>query len=168
MYAMVKKRSGRGVASEFHKLKGSDLGFKSFSFKDEADIAHANQTKLAELGFAPYVYSEVGKVRIGNTKALSKWGYITEVATTMVCGGNSCYCCDREDLESAYEEEIYDLVDQMEEHGWWFPDCHIGNVGYVYRNGVQVMVCIDAGDESVQSEDECYCITCRKGGCCHG
>lgn len=166
MYTISKNHVGEGCASEFFKINNSKRGFKQFPCKESAEIAHANQTKLAELGFAPRVYSEVGKVRIGKGKKLSRWGYITEVAQLICCPGNSCYCCDREETEDIYAEEIDNLVCNMSDAGWSFGDCHAGNVGYVRRGGRKVMVCIDTGDESVQGDD-CYCITCRNGGCCH-
>ena len=167
MYTIVKKRSGMGCASAFYKLKGKkDRGFKTFSDKLSADIAHTNQVELSMYDLAPYVYSQVGRVRKGDG-SLTSWGYITEIAELICCPGNECWCCDREGLEDDYEYEIGNLTREMEEHGFSFGDNHAGNVGFVKRNGVDVMVCIDTGDESVINEDRCYCITCMKGGCCH-
>jgi hypothetical protein len=65
-----------------------------------------------------------------------------------------------------YENEIDNLIGNMEDVGFHFGDSHAGNVVFVNRDGQSIMVCIDTGDESVLS-DECHCITCRKGGCCH-
>lgn len=167
MYTIVKKRSGMGCASAFYKLKGyKDRGFKTFSDKLSADIAHTNQVELSMYNLAPYVYSQVGRVRKGDG-SLTSWGYITEIAELICCPGNECWCCDREGLEDDYEYEIGNLTREMEEHGFSFGDNHAGNVGFVKRNGVDVMVCIDTGDESVVNDDRCYCITCMKGGCCH-
>lgn len=166
MYTIVKKRSGSGSVSSFYKLKGKkDRGFKTFDSKDCAEIAHANQSELSMYNLAPHVYSQVGRVRMSDGK-LSSWGYITEIAELLCCGGNGCYCCDRESIEDEYEYEISNLIDKMEEYGFYFGDGHAGNVGFVQRDGIDVMVCIDTGDESLTS-DNCYCITCRKGGCCH-
>ena len=60
----------------------------------------------------------------------------------------------------------------MSEVGVEFMDCHIGNVGFVRRNGRKVMVCIDFGTESVCDEDcsidpydddhDCSCIVCQQ------
>lgn len=167
MYTIVKKRSGSGSVSLFYKLKGKkDRGFKIFPDKLSADIAHTNQVELSMYNLAPYVYSQVGRVRESD-KSLTGWGYITEIAELICCPGNSCWCCDREGLEDEYHNEINNLIDQMEEYGFSFGDNHAGNLGFVKRNGHKVMVCIDTGDESVVNEDRCYCITCMKGGCCH-
>lgn len=150
MYSIANKRSGSGSVSCFYKLKNTkNRGFKTFLSYDDAIIAYRNQKILAKYDLAPRVYSEVGKVRVGNGKSLSRWGYITEIAETIGCGGNSCYCCDRDELEDAYYDEIVQLLDDMEDVGFEFHDSHIGNVGYVNRGGVRLMVCIDTGKESV-------------------
>jgi hypothetical protein len=166
MYTIVKKKSGAGCASSFYKLKGvKGRGFKSFDSKISAEIARNNQSELSQHNLAPYVYSQVGRVRRGD-KSLSGWGFITEIAELICCPGNGCMCCDRESIAYDYEQEMSNLVDNMYEYGFSFGDDHPGNVGFVKRNGLPVMVCIDTGDESVTT-DECYCITCRKGGCCY-
>jgi hypothetical protein len=169
MYALINKRCGSGSASDFYKLKGMNKGFKTFECYESAYVAHYNQSELAQYDLAPNVHSEVGRVRIGNTKKLSKWGYVTEIAETIGCGGNSCSCgdCDHEELECEFSDDIDELVGAMEDVGFWFSDNHIGNVGYVYRNGWPVLVCIDTGDESVSSDDgPCFCLECKKGGNC--
>jgi hypothetical protein len=165
MYTIVKKKSGAGCASSFYKLKGvKGRGFKSFDCKMSAEIAHSNQSELSQYNLAPYVYSQVGRVRRGD-KSLSGWGFITEIAELICCPGNGCDCCDRQSIMYDYENEIDNLIGNMEDVGFHFGDDHPGNLGFVKRDGVSVMVCIDTGDESVTS-DECHCITCRKGGCC--
>jgi hypothetical protein len=169
MYAIVKQSISEGCASNFYKLKGyKDRGFKTFDHYYGASIAHRNQSVLSEHNLAPYVYSEVGRVRIGNSKQLSRWGFITEMAETIGCGGNECTCdeCDFDQLEDTYRYQIDDLVDEMDELGFYFADSHIGNIGHVYRNSQRILVCIDTGDESVTS-NECHCISCLKGVSCH-
>lgn len=162
----IKSFKGSGCASSFYKMKNSKRGFKEFDNYEAAMIAHYNQTKLAEHDLAPRVYSQVGKIRKNNNN-LSHWGFITEMAQTIGCPGNSCSCCDRQDLEDEYDCEINDLVNAMENIGFYFGDCHIGNVGYVVRKGFIRMVCIDTGDESVSSDDgPCFCLVCKKGGNC--
>jgi hypothetical protein len=122
---------------------------------------------------APYVLSQVGKIRMNNGD-LSYWGYITEIAKTIGCGGNTCSCgdCD-DDLEYSYDNLIGKLVNKMSEVGVEFMDSHIGNVGFVRRKGRRVMVCIDFGTESVCDEDcsvdpydddECNCLVCQQLG----
>ena len=166
MYTIAKYKN-EGCASSFYTLKNSrNRGFKEFETYEAAVVAHYNQTKLADLDLAPRVYSEVGRVRKPN-KRLSRWGYITEIATTLGCGGNDCDCCDRTALEDEWDEEISELVGEMEDHGFYFGDNHSGNVGFVRRNGLMKMVCIDTGDESVSSDDgPCFCLVCKKGGNC--
>lgn len=169
MYAIAKYKN-RGCASSFYTMKGSrKRGFKTFCDKESADIAHRHQSFLAKYDLAPKVYSEVGKIRIGNGKQLSSWGYITEIAKTIGCGGNSCKCgnCDHEELEYELSEHIENLVSEIEDKGYYFGDCHIGNVGWVKRKGWNVLVCIDTGDESLTETDgPCTCFICRKGGNC--
>jgi hypothetical protein len=164
MYAIAKYKNC-GSASSFYTLKNSKRGFKTFETQEAAIVSHYNQTKLAEHDLAPRVYSEVGRVRVRGE--LSDWGYITEIATTIGCGGNDCSCCDRDELEEMWSEEIDNLVSDIEDIGFYFGDCHSGNVGFVRRNGRGVMVCIDTGDESVSSDDgPCFCLVCKKGGNC--
>jgi len=166
MYTIVKKRSGAGCASSFYKLKGKrDRGFKIFSSKEDAEIARNHQSELSTYNLAPYVYSQVGRVRKSDG-SLTGWGFITEIAELLCCPGNGCECCDRESISYDYGDEICNLIGNMEDYGFHFGDDHPGNLGFVMRDGLPVMVCIDTGDESVTS-DNCYCITCRKGGCCY-
>ncbi len=161
MYTLVKKRSGAGCSSQFYKLKHMNRGFKTFTCIDDAEIAHLNQTELAEHDLAPQVYSPVCRVR-NHDGSLSHWGFITEMAETIKRPKNVDYY----DCEDEYREELDELIDECDHVGYCFGDCHLGNVGYIVRNGYKKMVVIDTGDESITS-DRCYCVTCRNGGCCH-
>lgn len=167
----VKNYKSEGSRSSFYTIKNSKRGFKTFEDYDSAFIAHYNQKELAKYDLAPRVYSDVGRIRL-HGKRLSDWGYITEIAQTIGCGGNDCGCCDREELEVDYEDYITELCQNMEDNGFYFGDCHIGNVGFVVRKNalgekVNVMVCIDTGDESVTSDGgPCFCLECKNGGCC--
>ena len=162
MYVLNKKKHGAGCASTFYKIRRMDRGFKTFDTKEDAEIAHLNQSELAEHNLAPYVYSDVCRVRHADGK-LSKWGFMTEMAETI----KRDYEFDYYDQEEMYSDEIDILVDECQDFGFCFADCHLGNVGYVYRQGIRTMVVIDTGDESIVNEERCYCVTCRKGGCCH-
>jgi hypothetical protein len=163
----AKTKSGSGCSSTFYILSCGDKGFKEFYNKWHADIAHRNQSLLSENNLAPYVHSEVGKIRKRGNK-LSGWGYITELAELVCCPGNDCDCCDRYEIEFSIEEEIGDLMDNMAECDFQFSDTHAGNVGYVTRDGKKILVCIDTGDEGViYSGDNCTCIFCRNGDSCH-
>jgi hypothetical protein len=161
MYVLNKKKRGAGSASTFYKIRRMDRGFKTFDNKEDAEIAHLNQSELSEHNLAPYVYSNVCRVRHADGK-LSKWGFMTEMAEIIKRDHEYEYY----DQAEMYEDEIDSLVGECDEIGYYFGDCHLGNVGYVYRDGNKMMVVIDTGDESITS-DRCYCITCRKGGCCH-
>lgn len=164
MYVLNKKKSGAGCASVFYKVRRMKRGFKTFSSKDDANIAHLNQSELAERDLAPYVFSKVCKVRHFDGK-LSKWGFLTEMAETIPQPDHRGMTYD--DLSDEYGDEIDELVNECYDAGFYFGDCHFGNVGYVIRDGYKKMVVIDTGDESITSENRCYCISCRKGKPCH-
>ena len=160
-----------GSRSAFYVID-SKRGFKEFSHKEEAVYAHSVQSKLSDWDMAPEVLSQIGKIRKSDG-SLSDWGYLTEIAQTIGCGGNECHCgeCD-EDYYFMYESQIQDLTDNMLRIvGVEFMDNHIGNVGFVRRNRKKVLVCIDFGSESVydedcvvdpydDEEDKCYCADC--------
>jgi len=162
-----------GSRSAFYVID-SKRGFKEFGDKDEAEYAHAVQSKLSAWDMAPEVLSQIGKIRKSDG-SLSDWGYLTEIAQMIGCGGNECHCgeCD-EDYYFMYESQIQDLTDNMLRIvGVEFMDNHIGNVGFIRRNRKKVLVCIDFGSESVYDEDcvvdprddeeyECNCIVCQQ------
>ena len=150
---IVGKYEAEGSMSAFYVIDNK-RGFKEFCNKYEAKYAHSVQSKLETYNMAPYVLSQVGKIR-NSIGELSDWGYITEIAEVIGCGGNACSCgeCD-EDLWYEYEDHISRLSRKMERNaGVEFIDSHIGNVGFVRRKGRKVMVCIDFGTESVSDED---------------
>jgi hypothetical protein len=166
---IVGQYENAGSMSAFYVIDNK-RGFKEFAHRSEAEYAHSVQCKLELYDMAPYVLSQVGKIRMSNGE-LSCWGYITEIAKTIGCGGNECSCGECEDsLEYSYENKIGKLAhNMMYMAGVEFMDCHIGNVGFVRRKGKKVMVCIDFGSESVCDEDcsidpseddECDCADC--------
>jgi hypothetical protein len=167
---IVGQYENAGSTSAFYVIDNK-RGFKEFCDKREAEYAHSVQSKLEYWNMAPYVLSQVGKIRKSNGD-LSDWGYITEIAKTIGCGGNSCSCGDcGDDLEFSYDAPINKLSLSMEEVGISFVDSHIGNVGFVRRKGRKVLVCIDFGSESVCDEDcsidpydndECNCLVCQQ------
>jgi len=162
----IKKHAGEGSRSSFYKLNQRGKGFKTFLDREDAEYAHAIQSELSLNNLAPKVYSEVGRIRIGNI--LSPWGYITEVAKTITPHGNGCNCDKCDMIEDRYVEEIAELQNDIEEAGYYFCDTHTGNVGFVKRDGYNILVCIDTGRESVEeydnerSEYSCECEQCRK------
>ena len=155
MYSL-KKYNAAGSRSKFYTLENyNKRGFKTFFNKKDAEKSRNVQIILAEYNLAPRVYSEVGRIRIGKKKKhFSEWGYITEIATLLGCGGNDCACGECGDLEEDIYGEINDLVEKIEEIGYYFGDSHIGNIGYVKRNNKNVLVCIDTGPESVSCNSE--------------
>jgi hypothetical protein len=168
---IVGQYENAGSTSAFYVID-KKRGFKEFIGKYEAEYAHSVQSKLETYDMAPYVMSQVGKIRKSNGD-LSDWGYITEIAETIGCGGNSCSCGECEDtLEYSYDTPIIKLSRKMSEVGVEFMDSHIGNVGFVRRKGRRVMVCIDFGTESVCDEDcsidpyddddDCNCTICQQ------
>jgi hypothetical protein len=169
---IVGKYENQGSMSAFYVIDNK-RGFKEFCGKYEAEYAHSVQSKLENYNMAPYVLSQVGKIRKSNGD-LSDWGYITEIAQTIGCGGNECSCgeCD-DDLQFMYDNKICKLAHEMMYMlGVEFMDSHIGNVGFVRRNGKKVLVCIDFGTESVYDEDyatepydddeDCNCLVCQQ------
>lgn len=149
MYAT--KFAGEGSKSMFYIID-KNRGFKQFNNKDDAEYARETQMLLSQFTLAPRVLSEVGKIRRKRTKKLSQWGYMTEVATMVCCGGNEgCAYCD--DAEKALCNDIEKLCDDISDlTGFDFIDCHIGNVGFVRRNKERILVCVDTGRESVYNE----------------
>lgn len=167
--AIVGNYENCGSRSTFYIID-NERGFKDFDDKEDAEYAHCVQSKLASCNLAPKVLSDVGKIRHRSDMSLSGWGYITEIAETIGCGGNDCSCgeCD-EYLSDKYESKIGRLVSKIDNLlGLEFMDAHIGNVGYVRRNGKKVLVCIDCGRESIYDADvddndfDCGCEVCKQ------
>ena len=106
---IVGKYENEGSMSAFYVID-KKRGFKEFCGKYEAEYAHSVQSKLENYDMAPYVLSQVGKIRKSNGE-LSDWGYITEIAEIIGCGGNSCSCgeCD-DDIQFMYDKKICKLA----------------------------------------------------------
>jgi hypothetical protein len=133
-----------GSSTSFYNI-GRGRGFKTFYTKQDAEVARAYQIILNVQGFAPKVYSEIGRIKIGNI--LSNWGYITQKVKTLGCqdsaGGCDCYKCER--AESKWMDEIENLRDTIsEECGVTVGDLHLGNFGIMGGS----LVVIDTGIES--------------------
>lgn len=150
-----------GSRSSFYIIN-SERGFKTFGDYEDAEYAHEVQCKLAEHNLAPRVYSPVVRKIIDRHK---QWGFETEIAEMLGCGGNEC-CCDKcEDIWESKLRYISNLCNKIEELGYDFGDHHIGNIGYVKRNGRRKLVCIDTGYESIYNYEidddmDCSCSAC--------
>jgi len=162
-----------GSRSQFFTID-NERGFKEFDTKSDAIRARKTQLALAAYNCAPKVLSEVGKIRMRENisydeTGFSRWGFITELAEIIECGGNDCECGDCEDVYDNMYPKIKRLHKKIESLGYHFADDHIGNIGYVVRRGRNVLVCIDTGRESVYEDmagdldydDHCSCTACR-------
>jgi hypothetical protein len=152
MSACVGEYDNCGSRSTFYVID-NERGFKDFESKEDAEYAHYVQNKLAAYNLAPRVLSDIGKIRHRDSLELSEWGYITEIAEVIGCGGNDCECGECEDISDGLRSRIDRLCKKIYDLGLEFMDAHIGNVGYVRRNGKRVLVCIDCGRESVYDPD---------------
>jgi hypothetical protein len=189
MYSYIGKFSSAGSKNTFYKLKGKRYGFKSFPNKSLAAFSHSVQSDLSTKDFAPKVLSPICKIRVPHyfmgpnyktiTKmVLSDWGYLTEIAKPYRCDSDDCCGDCVGDTECVHSEEINDLLDAVNYHfNIEYSDCHTDNLGYLKRDGKNVLVLIDLGRESVgdisetnynepcwdgDDENDCYCTNCRK------
>lgn len=160
-----------GSRSSFYVIDDK-RGFKEFDNKDAAEYAHCVQSKLSMHNLAPLVLSDIGKIRYRHDMVLSGWGYITEIAEMIGCGGNDCECGECEYIfdNVTIKRQRTRLVNKIYDMGLEFMDAHVGNIGYVIRRGKKVLVCVDCGEESVydieldysDEEDYCDCELCRQ------
>lgn len=161
-----------GSRSSFYMID-DERGFKEFEHKEDAEYARNTQLALAEHNLAPKVLSEVGRIRLPNDgrydEKFSGWGYMTEIAEMIGCGGNDCACGECDDIYESMISKVNRLNSKIDGIGYEFMDNHIGNIGYVRRRGRNVLVCIDTGRESVfdgrdydEEEEECDCYQCQQ------
>ena len=138
------KYDSQGSRTAFYII-GRGRGFKTFDTKQDAEIARSYQVILSYHGFAPKVYSEVGRIVIHGK--LSPWGYITQKVKTLGCDDpcDDCGCkhCER-DLYK-YEDDMINISEEIVDNcGFRIGDLHMGNFGII--NGR--LVVIDTGIES--------------------
>lgn len=163
-----------GSRAAFYKLD-DNRGFKEFATIEDAEYACGVQTDLSYHNLAPKVLSEIGRIRMPKNLSdnkLSGWGYITEIAEVIGCSGNDCYCGECEDVFDTMRRKVNNLINKIDSVGYNFADAHVGNVGYVKRNGKKVLVCIDTGEESVfndsgyydddEDDGHCSCYACQQ------
>lgn len=159
-----------GSRSDFFIVK-EGVGFKTFDSKDGAEYAHETQTILSKYDFAPKVLSRIKRMRYNGS--LTGWGFETEIAEMIGCGGNDCGCGECNYIYKRYERRIANLGKRIDaKTGLEFIDGHIGNVGIIIRRGRRRLVCIDTGRESVMNDEsnydedsysDCSCSVCRGG-----
>lgn len=147
-----------GSRSAFYRI-GKGRGFKEFPTKYDAKYSHRCQTIAAEAILAPAVYSEVGRIRLPDGE-LSGWGYITQIARPLSCTGN-CHCEKCDYIECKYLADIEDVTLLLDaEFGICYEDSHVGNFGWIRKNGIKHLVCVDFGPESCffdeAETEECY------------
>lgn len=153
-----------GSRSDFFIVKNG-VGFKTFESKNSAEYAHKTQTILSKYDFSPKVLSRVKRMRYN--RKLTGWGFETEIAEMIGCGGNDCGCGECDDIYERYTKRISNLAERIDaKTGLEFMDNHIGNVGIIIRRGRRRLVCIDTGRESVSDgnnyDDDCSCSACRR------
>jgi len=172
MGVCVGKYDNCGSRSQFYIID-EQRGFKDFETEEDAQYAHYVQSKLAYHNLAPRVLSDIGKIRYRHDMELSGWGYITEIAEMIGCGGNDCDCGDCEDIFHSMYKQVNRLVHKIAKLDMEFMDAHVGNLGYVKRNGKKVLVCIDCGQESMYDPEvddnymgtnsgSCNCEVCKQ------
>ena len=147
-----------GSRSAFYRV-GKGRGFKEFPTRSAAEHSHRLQKMAADAMLAPAVYSEVGRIRLPDGE-LSGCGYITQIARPLSCTGN-CLCDKCEDIEEKYYYDIHIVVDLLDtECGICYEDSHVGNFGWIRKNGIKHLVCVDFGPESCffdeAETEECY------------
>ena len=160
------KYTDGGSRNSFYTIEGSKYGFKSFPNKDLARFAHSVQDELSKSNLAPFVYSQVGRIRIPEYTysqgekvkthdILSDWGYLTEIAKPYECAnyGDVDYECSDGGCYYAGNCKNYDkictLLDAASDLGIEYSDGHNGNLGWVIRNRKKTLVIIDLGRESI-------------------
>ena len=152
---LVGKYIEEGSRSAFYRI-GKGRGFKEFSDYWDAVYSHGLQTRAAKAGLAPAVYSQVGKIKLTCYNACPKnqsdWGYITQIAKTLGCGGN-CGCDKCEEMEDKYYSDMELVVICLEEEcNICYEDIHVGNFGFIRKNGSYRLACVDFGPESCFEE----------------
>jgi len=157
MPTLTAKYVDNGSGSSFYRI-GKGRGFKEFEDKYSAAYAHKAQSLCAEFDLAPQVYSDVGRIKINGE--LSGWGYVTQIARLINKHDGNCGCDECDELEYKWNYDFIYLAAMMEETcGIIMNDIHKGNFGFIKKDGITHLVCIDFGTESIEfidEEDECY------------
>lgn len=142
-----------GSFTNVYKTQGKM--FKEFECKVEAEMAWEYQDVLSRYNLAPEVYSHVKRIRVHDNNCgkrkyrISHWGYYTEIAETIGNHIQPCECVFCDTMDKKVYPEIQNLIRNIRDiTGWNFVDNHIGNVGWITRDGEKILVCIDTGMQS--------------------
>ena len=156
-----------GGSAEFYLIKeNKSLGFKQFGSKSSATTAYNKQKLLSKHNLAPKVMGKITKLKY-DWGDETDWGYLTEKAILIP---------DNKTATIKVMSQIQSLVENIHKKTklkFW--DCHFWNVGYVTRNKVAKLVCIDTGKESFDRDSnawglnnpgpKCYDCEAYKCGC---
>ena len=143
-----------GFGSECSVFKTEKGILKCYSSKSDAQSACELQQKLSYFDLAPEVYTNAKRHKVDDT---TLWGYYSEEAELLPeceCDGDiACDGCD----ETAYARaQVIEAIQYWT--GLEYVDFHLGNFGFVIRDGRRVMVCIDTGVKGfVEHEQEELC-----------
>jgi hypothetical protein len=129
--------SPSGVHCQFIKLDAS-WGIKVYrGRKDVRDRAFNQQSAMAQVGYAPQVGESFD---VGDN-----FCYVTQVAQPLIEGdrdGGSDYNDEFSIIEKRYSDEMFDVVDEMRQHGFYMSDVHAANFGWLNNK----LICIDFGE----------------------
>lgn len=129
-----------GGSAEFYNIKeNKSLGFKQFASKKSATDAYNKQKILSKHNLAPKIIGKITKLKYAWGEE-TDWGYLTEKA--VLIPNNKTNTIKVMDQIQSLVENIH----QKTKLKFW--DCHFWNVGYIRRNKVAKLVCIDTGRES--------------------
>ena len=133
------------------------LLFKSFNHELKAKEAYNNQVELSKHNLAPRVYGGLCRIPYFYEPELLRYydpkvtttelGYLTEKAELLT-----------EDIDDIWIEKLCHKIKYHTDLDFW--DCHFQNIGYIYRgvleNEVEMLCCIDTGNESFYQDWEVY------------
>lgn len=135
------EESSSGESCKFIDLENG-WGIKCFYCEDDCDVSYLCQKEAAKHDLAPRVGKKFNLIdHDGN----GWYCHMTEVAETL-CGygyenSHAEYCEDAEDLYRDERDEYLEKLDDAT--GEYYFDDHVGNFGFICRNGKFKLVAID-------------------------
>lgn len=141
-----------GSGSECVVLKTDKGILKCYNSKSDAQGACELQQKLSYFDLAPEVYTNARRHKVDDT---TLWGYYSEEAELLPeceCDEviiDECWSCE------STREAREDIIEAIQ---YWtgleYVDFHVGNFGFVNRDGKRIMVCIDTGVKGFVEQTE--------------